>query len=73
MHVLAAVEERLAELDAKVGGEDPRTLLSRIAANAFWTRAPSHERAVTLAATALLLVAAIERAETADITSGEAA
>lgn len=72
-HTLTQVKDRYHRLPAAVHTEGPRGVLSRIAANAFWTRTPCSERALTLAALALVLIVAIDRAEIVDITSGEEA
>lgn len=71
---LMEIQDRYDSLPAAVHTEDPRTVLSRIAANAFWTKGrPPHERALTLAALGLALLVAVDRADTVDITSGNEA
>jgi hypothetical protein len=72
-HTIQQVTDRYNALPAAVHTESPRGVLSRVAANAFWTRTPSHERALTLAALAVVLLVAIDRSETLDITSGNEA
>ena len=69
-HTIPQVMGRLIALPPAVLTEDARTLMSRILASASAKGTPSHDRALTLAALAVALVAAIEYAENLDITSG---
>ena len=64
------VMERLNTLPPALLTEDARGIMSRIMPIANAHGMPSHDRAVTLAALAVALVAAIEYAENLDITSG---
>ena len=71
--VLARVRGRALELVAQqphLAGEDPRVLYSRLITP---TTLVTYESALQRAAVAVLLVAAVERAETLDPTSGETA
>lgn len=71
--ILARVRGRALELVAQqphLAGEDPRVLYSRLITP---TTLVTYESALQRAAVAVLLVAAVERAETVDPTSGEAA
>ena len=70
-HTIKRVQDRYDALPVAVHTESPRGVLSRVAANAFWTRTPTYERALNLAALAVALLVAIDRAETVDITSGQ--
>ena len=72
-----AVIQRTRALPAGVHAEDPRTVLSRVQAGVLrpmgWGQVPSYEQAVHMAALWTVLAAAIDRAEHADPTSGNAA
>lgn len=70
---LTLVEQRYHALPHAIHTESPRGVLSRIAANAFWTRQPAHDRALTLAALAVVLLVAIDRVDTLDITAEDEA
>jgi hypothetical protein len=67
-----AVVQRSRSLPAKVHGEDPKTVLSRIFAKGIF-HALSYEEAVHMAALWTVLAAAIDRAEVADPNTGDAA
>ena len=62
-------------LPERVHGDDPRTVFSRLlgACGNVSKRGTSHEDSVRLAALAVALVAAVERAEEASVTAGDAA
>ena len=71
--VLARVRVRTLSLLSQqphLAGEDPRVLYSRLVVP---TTLVTYESALERAAIAMLLVAAVERAETLDPTSGDAA
>jgi hypothetical protein len=65
-----AVVQRSRSLPERVHAEDPRTVYSRIVASGF--RPITYAEAVHMAALWTVLAAAIDRAETADPTSGAA-
>lgn len=76
LDALDAVRQRYEQLPPVVHTDDPRTLYSRILAGnitAEYNGPPSYEHAVHQAALSLALVVAIERAETNDPMSGQAA
>jgi hypothetical protein len=66
-----AVTSRYYELPPLVHTDTPRTVYSRIISATLTPRIPlSHGQAVHLAALAVALVVAVDRAELVDVTSG---
>jgi hypothetical protein len=68
-----AVVQKSRSFSAGVYTEDPQTVLSRIVAPGHYATVPPYDYAVHMAALWTVLAAAIDRAEHADPTSGNAA